>query len=385
MAGTRLYNLASALVAACMTPRAVCKIDLDALAHNLREVRRLVGEGIRICAVVKSNAYGHGAVPIARTLLRGGAERLAVTSIDEAQELREAGLAVPILVLSGIDPADAPTAVRLGLVPCAWDAEELGALAAAVPRGARLPVHLKVDTGMRRLGANDAAALARGAHHASISVDGLFSHLACADTAGHPSVDDQIRSFEAAVATICEAGLTPRTRHLANSAGLLADRRTHFDMVRPGLLLYGCLPGRELPVRPHLKPVMELTTRILHLKTVPAGAGVGYGWTFETQRESRLAVVPVGYGQGYPRALSNRGEVSLHGRRAPVVGAVSMDHITIDVTDIEEVEIEDEVTLWGGEDGPDVMDLAQRAGTIGYELFTRIARDATRSYKGRNE
>jgi len=368
-----------------MTPRAVCTIDLAALTHNLREVRRIVGETVRICAVIKANAYGHGAVPVARALLRAGAQSLAVTSLDEARELREAGLAVPILVLSGVDPADATEAVRLGLVPVAWEPDRLRALAAAVPRGARLAVHLKIDTGMRRLGSDDAAALAKAARAESLFVDGVFSHLACADQAGHPSVEAQIRAFETAVATIEAAGLRPRIRHLANSAGLLAGPQTHFDMVRPGLLLYGCSPGPDLPDHPALRPVMELRTHILHVKTVPAGSGVGYGWTFETTRESRLAVLPIGYGQGYPRALSNRGEVSLRGARAPVVGAVSMDHITIDVTDIRDAQPDDAVTLWGGADGPEVMRLAERAGTIGYELLTSIARDATRSYRGRDE
>ncbi len=367
-----------------MTPRAVCTIDLDALTHNFGEVQRLVGPDVRVCAVVKANAYGHGAVPAARALLRAGAHALAVTNIDEAREVRGAGIGGPILVLSGVEPAHANEAVRLGLVPVVWDAAHLRGLAGEIAAGSRLPVHLKFDTGMRRLGADDAPGLAAVARELQVPVEGVFSHLACADEPGHTSVTQQLRAFEDAVEAVEATGLRPGIQHLANSAGILADPRTHLDMVRPGLLLYGCLPPPwvgELD----LKPVMELKTRILHVKTVPAGSKVGYGWTYETTRESRLAVLPVGYGQGYPRALSNRAEVSLRGGRAPVVGTISMDHTTIDVTEIEGARLGDEVTLWGGTHGPDVMDLATRAGTIGYELLTRIPRDAPRIYKGKNE
>lgn len=370
-----------------MTPRAVCTIDLDALEYNFGQVQRLVGPDVRVCGVVKANAYGHGAVSIARTLLRAGAHAFAVTSLDEAREIREAGIQAPLLVLSGVAPEQAAEAIRLGIVPVVWDEAQLRALAESIPTGTTLPVQLKFDTGMRRLGADDAAGLIAAARALPVRVEGVFSHLACADEPGHPSVREQREAFESAVAAVKAAGLDPGIRHLANSAGALADPGTHFDMVRTGLLLYGCVPGRaDASLGPlDLKPVMELKTRILHIKNTPAGAGVGYGWTFRTPRETRLAVLPVGYGQGYPRALSNRAEVSVRGRRAPVVGAVSMDHTTIDVTDVEGAARGDEVTLWGGPEGPPVMDLAERAGTIGYELLTRIPRDAPRIYKGRNE
>lgn len=371
-----------------MTPRAVCTIDLDALTHNFGEIQRWVGPGVKVCGVVKANAYGHGSGPVGRALERAGAHTLAVTSLDEASELREIGVRLPILILSGVEPAYAADAVRLGLSPVVWDAGQLHTLATAVPDGRQLPIHLKFDTGMRRLGADDAAAIAAAAQHPQIRVEGVLSHLACADEPGHESIRDQILGFEAALAAVQAAGLHPGLRHLANSAGLLSDVRTHFDMVRSGLLLYGCHPhrGPDPAVQQiELKPVMELKTDILHVKTAPAGAGVGYGWTFETERESRLAVLRIGYGQGYPRALSNRACVTIRGQQAPVVGAVSMDHITIDVTDIEGVETGDEATLWGGSSGPRVEDLATAADTISYELFTRVTRDAQRIYKGRNE
>ncbi len=387
MADLCLYNLASPLVAAFMIPRAVCSIDLDALTHNFGEVRRLVGPEVRICCVVKAQAYGHGAVPIGRTLARAGAHALAVTSFDEARELRDTGVDLPILILSGIEPSLVTEAVRLDLFPVVWDAAQLRALAAEAPTGQRLGVHLKFDTGMRRLGADDATDLAEAALTGAISVEGTLSHLACADEPRHASVEAQLEDFRAILRTIEAAGVRPGIRHLANSAGMLADARTHLDMVRPGLLLYGCHPqtdGRSPGSALDLRPVMEFKTKILHVKDAPSGAGVGYGWTFETRRPSRLAVLAIGYGQGYPRALSNRAEVSVRGHRAPVVGAISMDHTTIDVTDVPDPRIGDEVTLWGGTSGIDAGDLATKAGTISYELLTRVSRDIPRQYEGRN-
>lgn len=387
MTGHRLYNLASPLVAAFMIPRAVCSIDLDALTHNFGEVRRLVGPEVRICGVVKAHAYGHGAVPIGRALDRAGAAALAVTSFDEARELRDAGVDSPILILSGIEPSLVPEAARLDLSPVVWDAAQLRTLAAEVPTGDRLGIHLKFDTGMRRLGADDAVDLAEASRTGAISVEGTLSHLACADEPGHPSVGAQLERFRAVLRTIEAAGVRPGIRHLANSAGMLADPRTHLDMVRPGLLLYGCRPrgdGGGLGDAVDLRPVMEFKTKILHVKDAPSGAGVGYGWTFETRRPSRLAVLPIGYGQGYPRALSNRAEVSVRGHRAPVVGTISMDHTTIDVTDVPDPRVGDEVVLWGGSSGIDAGDLATSAGTISYELLTRVSRDIPRQYEGRN-
>jgi len=302
-----------------MTARAVCFIDLDALAHNLAEVQRIVGPKVRVCGVVKANAYGHGAVPVARTLLRGGAGALAVACFEEAEELRTAGLAVPILILGGIDAELAADAVRLGLTPVVWDAEALREIASAVPSGRRLQIHLKVDTGMHRLGAAPSALeeLIRTATELSVEVDGVLSHLACADEPENASVAAQLAEFEEALALAEEVGLRPRIRHLAASAGLLADARTHFDMVRAGLVLYGCLPHASFADRVTLRPVMELRTHVVQVKTIPPGDAVGYGFTWRAERQTRLAVLPIGYGQGYPRALSNRHhrDGPRHGRR----------------------------------------------------------------------
>ncbi|HEY8514491.1 MAG TPA: alanine racemase [Candidatus Binatia bacterium] len=373
------------LVDRAHAPRAVCCIDLDALVHNLAEVRRVVRPGVAICGVVKANAYGHGAVPVARALEAAGIEQMAVASLDEARELREAGVATPLLVLGGVAPEEAAEAADLGLAVVVWDARAVRALAAATGPDRRLRVHVKLDTGMHRIGAQEAdleplAAALRDAP--SLEVEGVLSHLACADEPGHPSVARQVAEFERLGARLEAAGIRPRIRHLANSAGVLADERAHCDMVRVGLLLYGCAPHPQLASRLDLRPVMHLRTRVAQVKQVAPGDSAGYGWTFTAQRPTTLAILPVGYALGYPRALSNRGEVLIRGRRAPVVGTVSMEHLAVDVTAIPGVAVGDTVTLWGsdGNERIDVMELGARAGTIGYELLAGVSSRTPRAY-----
>lgn len=359
-----------------MQARGICSIDLDAIAHNLAEVRRVVGPRVRVCAVVKADAYGHGAVPVSRHLLSHGAQMLAVASLDEARELRRGGIAAPVLVLGGVQPDDAAAAVELGLVPVVWGPRAIAELGAAVPAGRRLRVHLKVNTGMTRIGCDlaelDAAADALAA--GPFEVEGVLSHLACGEVPGDPSVARQREAFEAAVAALAARGIRPPLRHLANSGGLLANPATHYDMVRPGLALYGLLPSPLLADRVSLRPAMQVRATIVALRDVPAGTRIGYGHTHEMRRPGRVAVLHVGYAQGYPRALSNRGSVVVRETVVPVVGIVSMDHTTIDVTDVPGVKVGDEATLWGHAGDPrlDVMSVGALAGTIGYELLTRV-------------
>ncbi|MEW6269649.1 MAG: alanine racemase [Thermodesulfobacteriota bacterium] len=371
-------------------PRAVCSIDLDALLHNLAEVRRVTASGTAVCGVVKANAYGHGAVPVARALEAAGIEHMAVASLDEARELRRAGIASPLLVLGGVAPACAVEASALELSVVVWDAAAARDLAAALGPERRLRVHLKLDTGMHRIGAQEddldgLAAELRAAR--SLDVEGVMSHLACADEPRHPSVGRQIAEFERLLERLAALGIRPRVRHLANSAGLLADPRAHFDMVRVGLLLFGCAPHPALAARLDLRPVMHLRTRVSQVKRVPPGDSAGYGWTFTARRATTLAILPVGYALGYPRALSNRADVLVRGRRAPVAGTVSMDHVTVDVTDVPGVTVGDVVTLWGSDGGEriDVMELGARAGTIGYELLTGVSLRTPRTYVSSTE
>jgi alanine racemase len=350
-------------------------------------VRRIVGPSVRIMAVVKANAYGHGAVPVARTLISAGASWLGVASIAEAHELRQAGgIAAPILVLGGIEAAHVDEAIGLDLTAVVWDLTGAARLAAAVPRGARLSVHLKVDTGMHRLGADPSSLgeLAAGLGKLPFAVTGVMSHLACADEPGHPTLAEQRVEFERGLKALTANGVEPGIRHLANSAGLLADPRTHFDMVRPGIMLYGGLPHPSHAASAPLEPVMHFSTRIAQLRELPVGASVGYGHTFTCRRPTRIAVLPIGYADGYLRSLSNRGEVLVRGCRAPVVGRISMDHTTVDVTDVPGAATGDTVTLWGEDGGArlDVMEIGARAGTIGYELLSRVGSRVPRVHFG---
>jgi len=369
--------------------RAVCSIDLDAIAHNLAEVRRVVGPSVAVCGVVKADAYGHGAVAVARRLQREGIEQLAVASLDEASELRRAGIASPILLFGGVRPPRVRDAAALDLAVTVWSEHAVRDLAAALAPGQRLAVHLKVDTGMHRFGADprDLPAIVRALADGPFTIEGVMSHLACADEPGHASVGAQIDAFERALQALGELGVRPRVRHLANSAGALADPRARFDMVRVGLLLFGCSPSRALTAGMTLRPAMQLRSRVAQLKTIPPGDHVGYGFTFRAARTTRLAVLPVGYSAGYPRALSNRAEVLVRGRRAPVVGTISMDHVTVDVTDVPDVVEGDHVTLWGRDrdEVVDVMELGARAGTIGYELLTCVSQRTPRVYEQRDQ
>lgn len=366
--------------------RATCRIDLAALRHNLAAIRRAIGPGTAVCGVVKGDAYGHGAVPIARTLAAAGIEHLAVASLDEATELRTAGIEVPILVFGSVRPDRAREAVRLRLAVTVWSAAAARALAGALDPAEPLDVHLKIDTGMHRIGAlaDDLADLVAAVRAGPFRIAGTMSHLACADEPGHASVPGQIEAFERALQRLAELGAKPGIRHLANSAGAVEWPRARFDMVRAGIALYGGAPSPQLAGRLVLEPVMSLRTRILQVKTIPPGDRVGYGHTWIATRPTRLAVLPVGYAIGYPRALSNRGEVLVRGRRAPVAGIVSMDHVTIDVSDVPDASEGDVVTLWGsdGSQHLDVMELGARAGTIGYELLTCVSPRTPRIYEG---
>ncbi len=370
-----------------MNARAVCVIDLDALAANLSALRRALAPGVRICAVVKAEAYGHGAATCARTLAASGVDWLATASLEEARVVRSAGVATPLLVLGGIEPSRAAVeeACRLDVVPALLDADETAALATVVPAGQRLRVHLKIDTGMSRAGltpteARDLVPLLRDG---PFEVHGIYSHLACADAPDPGSWRQQLAGFEVASADLAAVGVRPTLRHLANSAGLLADHALHLDMVRPGLALYGHRPQPDLGAAVNLSPVMEFATWISQIRTLPPGTGVGYGWTWRARRQTRLATLPVGYAQGYSRGLSNRGEVALRGQRAPVVGNISMEHTTIDVTEIPEARAGDRVLLWGaGPEAPDVMALGCAAETIGYELLTGVAPSVRRVPRG---
>jgi alanine racemase len=363
------------------------EVDLGALAWNLAQVRGLVGPKVKILAVVKANAYGHGAVPCARTLVAAGADALGVATVEEGAELRQAGLRLPIVILGLAQPYEAQAVVRLRLeaTVTSW------ALAAALARaaraaGRRAAVHLKVDTGMGRIGLRPEEAgplAARLQKLPGISVAGVFTHFAHADGRDKRLLREQWRCLQTATGAVRKAW--PRALlHAANSAAVIESPETHADMVRPGLMLYGLYPSPRLRSRVRLRPALRWRTSIVEIKTVPAGTGLSYGHTFLTRGRSRIATLAVGYADGYSRALSNRGRVLVRGRRCPIVGRVCMDMCLADVTRVPGAVVGDEVVLLGrqGANTIGADDLAATLGTISYEIVCAIGPRVPRHYGG---
>lgn len=361
--------------------------DLDALAFNLHSIRQFIGETNPIMAVVKADAYGHGAVECAKLLEQEGADWFGVALPEEGEELRNASIEKPILCF-GNWAGQEEMMIRLRLTPVVFQLERLAAFdLAAAESGDKVKVHVKIDTGMGRVGvrSEDAAEFAgelkRFAH---IEVEGLMTHFASADEVVSELTDLQMRRFADAVAAFHEHGFRPKYLDMANSPGAVVHPASRGTMVRIGGLLYG-LGGDVLPkgfAGPELRPVISLHTHISVLKQVPAGTTIGYGATFVTNRESLIATLPVGYHDGYPRSLSNRGKVLVNGTFAPVVGRVSMDWTTIDVTDIPDVKLGDQVTLIGtqGDSAITVEDIAADADTISYEITCGINKRVRREY-----
>lgn len=363
------------------------EIDLAALAHNFRVIRDHVGSDVKIMAAVKANAYGHGAIECARRLEAEGADWFGVALPEEEIELRNAGIAAPILCLGGFWPGQEADCLRERLTPVVYRLDMIDSLnQAALHAGVIADVHVKVDTGMGRLGvrADEVSHFCESLKRFSnIRVDGLMTHLASADDANQEEcTKKQLDKFDQAVTTFRENGFSPTYVHATNSAATFAQGRVG-NMVRPGGTLYGftrdVLPANV--AKPPLKPVMSLYSRIMMLKKVAQGERLGYGGTFETKRDSVIATLPIGYNDGYSRALSNRGRVIVRGEFAPVVGRVSMDLTLIDVTGVE-VAVNDRVTLLGKEGDATITaeDVAELAGTISYEITCGIGDRVPRKY-----
>ncbi|HVF22436.1 MAG TPA: alanine racemase [Pyrinomonadaceae bacterium] len=368
------------------------EIDLSQLAANFKQVKQRVGTTARIVAVVKANAYGHGAVECARRLAAEGADWFGVALPEEAIQLRTAGITQPVLCLAGFWPGQAAACIQHRLTPVIYRVDMLEALnQAATAAGVIADVHVKVDTGMGRLGVRfDELSDLVGAldRFPNVRVDGLMTHLAAADDeACKPLTLDQIHRFDEAVSVFREHGYRPTHLHLANSAGVYGHRESWGNMVRPGGVLYG-LWRDVLPLsisNPQLSPVLSLYTRIIMLKWVPSGETIGYGCTFEASRRSLIATLPIGYHDGYMRGFSNRAHVIVRGVFAPVVGRVSMDLTLIDVTDVPGVQLHDEVTLLGWDRrNPDLRiraeDLARISGTLSYEVTCGVGDRVPRIY-----
>jgi alanine racemase len=359
------------------------EVDLDAIAHNVRGLKALVGDGVSLFAVVKANAYGHGAVPVARTALLNGADHLAVASITEALELRAAGIEAPVLVMSYTPPGMIRLAISENITITLYDLE----LARAYDRAARemnatLRVHIKVDTGMGRLGvlASEAVAFFRALRACThLEVEGIYTHFSAADE-DPDYTRQQIETFRRVLAPLHAAGYAFRYIHAANSAGTLLTPDAHFNAVRTGLAIYGLSPSSTVSVPPDFQLALAWKTVIAQVKTLPPGHSVGYGNTYVTDAETRVAVIPVGYSDGLRRAPHHWGHVLVHGQIAPIIGRVSMEKTTLDVTHIPGVTVGDEVVLLGTQGTQSITadDVARRLGTISYEVVCAIVPRAPR-------
>ncbi len=370
------------------------EVSLATLRQNFRIVQKHVGANVTVCAVVKADAYGHGAVECSRALEAEGAKWLGVTSLDEAIPLREAGIRANILLMTGFWRGEESEIIHLRLTPTVWEPWHIETLElAAAAMGVQHPVHLKVDTGMGRLGVAVAQLpgvldALRTARH--LMLEGFSTHLASSEVMDAPSVAEQERSFDVAQRLAREAGMEPKFVHMANTAAVISRRETWNTMVRPGVALYGYyLPfqraGREVSggtLRLPVKPVLIWKTRILSLRDFDANQPLGYGATYVTKAPAHVAVLPVGYADGYNRQLSNRGRVMVREHYAPIVGRISMDLTLVDVTGIQGVAVGDEVILLGTCDGMtvDALEHAELANSTPYEILCNISKRVPRRY-----
>ncbi len=361
-------------------------VDLSAIRHNLGLVRERVPEGCIVAAVVKGDGYGHGLLEVAGACLTAGAARLCVALPDEGVRLRHAWPGVPILVLTSVTPEEAPAIVSHDLTQTVGDLDILPVLdRLAEERGKSLDVHLKIDTGMTRLGVrpeNAVEFMKRACACRHLRFEGVFSHLATADEYDLSFARKQLSVFLDTVADLAAAGFRFRLRHVANSAAVFTLPESHLDMVRPGMMLYGMRPAPQATL--DQRPAMTLVSRLARVQSVPAGTTVSYGATFRCPRQMRIGTVPVGYSDGYPRALSNAFHVLVNGSRAPIVGRVCMNALMVDLTDVPEAGRGDPVLLFGADEQGSITidEMAAAAGTIPQEILSCISHRVPRDYTG---
>ena len=359
------------------------EVDLSAIAHNIQETRKKIEPGTKICAVVKADAYGHGAVPVATAALAAGVEYLAVSMTREALELRAAGIMAPILILGAMTPGHDKILVDKNITQAVFDLKSAQALSAAALQANKVAkVHLAVDTGMNRIGcrpeeAGELAAAIAGLPH--VYLEGVFSHFAAADEKDKTYSKKQLAAFKTALANIADQKIDIPIVHLDNSAGITEIPAAHFNMVRQGITLYGWWPSHEVKQSMDLQPVMTLKAEIVFIKDIPAGEKISYGCTYETKRPTKLATLPLGYADGISRKLSNTGYVSIRGCKAPILGRVCMDQMMVDVTDIPNVQVGDEAIIFGG--GEISLDtVAEWMETINYEVICLLSTRIPRKY-----
>lgn len=368
------------------------EVDLDAIRHNIIEMRNHIRPSTKLMAVIKADAYGHGAVAIAKTL-EDLADYFAVAHSSEAEELRYYGIKNPILNLGYCAPEEFESLIRNHVTVTIFrlqDAKQLSQLAVSMKQTVK--VHIKMDTGMNRIGfpCNPSAinAIKEIMELPGLELEGIFTHFAKADEADKTALEQQLQEFCTFLDTLKSEGITFPLCHAANSAAIMEIGDLGFDMVRSGIATYGLYPSVEVDKKcADLIPAMSLRSHIVHVKTVPAGVGISYGWTYVTDKETRVATIPVGYADGYKRALSNQGRVLLHGRFALIIGRICMDQFMVDVTHIPEAAVGDVVTLFGRDDDVflPVEELADASASFHYEFICGMTRRIPRIYKRHGE
>lgn len=356
------------------------QIDLDVVARNVRAIRELIGEKIEFMAVVKANAYGHDAVEISRVALKNGSTRLAVADVKEAITLREAGIKAPILVLGITSEREVEPLFLYDLTGGVSDLQVIKKISNYALRYNKTgKIHINIDTGMARLGVLSSEALnfiKEVGKKKSIEIEGIFTAFSSADDENKTTTYQQFDKFNRILDGVRREKIHIPLKHIANSAIILNFPSMWLDMVRPGIALYGLFPSNHTKKAIKLKPVSEFKTKIVFIRKMPPENSVSYGETYITSKNSLIATLPLGYADGYPRALSNQGEVLIRGKRAPIVGRVCMNHCMVDVTHIPEAKLEDEVVLWGKQKGETIFieEIAEKIGTIVYEVATMVDR-----------
>lgn len=361
-------------------------INMDNLRYNISKMKSLRKPDTKIMTIIKADAYGHGAVEIAKRI-NDLSDYHGVATIDEAIEIRNAGIETPILIIGYTDSEDYEKLIAYNITQAVYDIKECKKLSdTAVRMGKNAKVHIKVDTGMARIGfpvsdtgVSDAIKLS---DMPGIEIEGIFTHYARADEVNKNYSYEQKKKFLWFIESLEQSGITFKLKHIDNSAGTMEMNDDDFDMVRLGIVTYGLYPSEEIDRSVVIKPVMSLVAHVSHVKTLPAGVGVSYGWTYVTCKETKVATVTAGYADGYPRALSNKGRVIIHGEYAPIIGRVCMDQFMIDVTDISDVKVKDEVILIGGDNDKyiSVEEVAAPAESFNYELVCNISRRVPRVY-----
>jgi len=361
------------------------EINLNAIASNLREIKKYVGNKVKIMPVIKADAYGHGLVPVGKTLAENGADFLAVSYVSEAISLRKAGIDTPIVILLGISKEEIKAVFEYRLIPVIYHQEMATILSKEAKRHKnKVEVFVKIDTGMGRLGIFYKEAISflkRISSLSKLDILGITSHLAVAES-NKEFTKSQLNRFKKVLKDAREMGLRLPYNHIANSAAILGYDNSLFDVIRPGLSIYGVYPAEHLKEKIKLEPAMSVKTKVIYIKWLPPNVGVSYGHTFITSKKTKIAVLPIGYDQGLFRQLSNKGQVLIKGKRAPIIGTICMHLTMVDVTHIKDVSLGEEVVIMGKQNKEEITaeEIAKKANTISYDILCRFGKNYQRRY-----